>query len=714
MELQPAGDRLHVSGESALPYSFFSPRSVVIVGASDRSAWSLGSFENFERLGFEGGVHLVNRNGGMVHGKQAHTSCVEIGEPIDLALLLVNASALPDALRDVAAAGIRSAVVLAAGFGETGADGHVAQERLAALARELGVTCVGPNCLGFLNLLDRVPAWSGRMAELRAGSVAVVSQSGATAHTISAFAVEQNIGVSHVVSTGNELMLDTTSAARVLVEDERVNVVAMFMESVRNPAAFRDLAARAAELRKPLVVLKVGTSELAAEIARSHTGALVGDDRLVDAAFRQFGVIRVHSLEQLVITAGLLARTGQLAPGGLGIVSMSGGACDLVADRADAVGLRLPEFCDSTRARGAEVLSAFGTMRNPLDATGAASSNPAIFRDLVSAVAADEGISLVAAVHVLPTPERGEVIKERLRIHAPAFSGAGTPVVLLDQTIATFESGTVENLDELGIPLAVTGLDHFIQAAAHALGWSEWIRDRGGIPQNQAGPIPVEGTSRSWSEVEALDLIAAHGVPTVPYALVTTVEDARAAVETTGLPAVVKVVSGDIVHKSDIGGVALSLADADAVADAFERVVAAGAGVEGAVVDGALVAPMRSGGLEMIVGVVRDPQWGLSLVVGFGGVLVHVLDDTAVRPLPVSRADVIDMLDDLRGRPLLDGVRGGQPADVDALVNAVLSVARLAEGLGEQLESLEVNPFRVDGDMVEALDASVLWAGPTA
>ncbi len=697
-----------------VPSSLLAPRNVVIVGASERSAWSQGSFSNFERLGFEGRVHLVNRNGGTVHGQTAYTSCTEIGEPVDLALLLVGARAVPDALRDIAAAGIRSAVVLAAGFSEIGEVGQARQRQVTDLAGELGVTCVGPNCLGFINLVDKVPAWSGRMAELTPGGMAVVSQSGATAHTIAAFAAEQNIGVSHVVSTGNESRVDTTTVAALLIEDERVRSVAMFMESIRDVGTFRSLARRAAELGKPVVVLKVGSSELAADIARSHTGALVGDDRLVDAALRQFGVIRVRSLEQLVVTAGLLSRTGPLGPGSLGVVSMSGGACDLVADRAEASGVSLPPLADATRTRLAEFLPEFCTLRNPLDATGAASAQPELFRDSISAIADDPSIAIVAAIHVLPTDERGESIKERLRIVAPALADSATPAVLVDQTISTIEPATVRSLEQLGIPLAMTGLDHFVEATGHAIRWSQWLRqDR--IPTDTAVDVlEVADTHRVWSEAESLDLLVQHGVAAAPYALVATEEDAIEAADRMGLPVVVKVVSRDIVHKSDVGGVVLNLGSPEAVRRAYQRVKAAVKAVPGARFEGALVSSMRPSGVEMIVGVVRDEQWGLTLAVGFGGVLVHVMDDTALRPLPVSDNDVRQMLAELRGKALFDGVRGSKPVNQDALAAMILNVARLAERLGHSLESFEINPFRVEESTVEALDASIIWTSQHA
>ena len=604
-------------------------------------------------------------------------------------------------------------VLLAAGFDEIGEAGRELQEEITELAVQLGVTCVGPNCLGFINLLDRVPAWSGRMPELTPGAMAIVSQSGATAHTIAAFAAQQNVGVSHVVSTGNESMVDTTAMAAALVEDERVRAVAMFIESIRDADRFRALAHRAAELGKPIVALKIGSSALAAEIARSHTGALVGDDRLVDAALRQLGVIRVRSLEQLVTTAGLLSRTGPLAPGGLGVVSMSGGACDLVADRADSSGVRLPVLAEATRARLGTFMPEFCTPRNPLDVTGAASARPELFRDSVAALAEDPDVALVAAIHVHPTEERGEVMKARLRIHAPALSGAGTPVVLLDQTIATIEPGTVSNLEELGIPLAMTGLDHVVEAAGHAIWWSDWQRrDHRRTP---ASPDPQRvGDGREWSEAESLALLEHHGIPVVPHAQVFSEEAAVEAVAGLGLPAVVKLVSPDVVHKSDVGGVVLGVASPEAVRLAYRQVLTALEAVPGARSEGALVAPMRSGGVELIVGVARDAQWGLTLAVGLGGVLVHVLDDTALRTLPVDDGDVREMLSELRGSAVLDGVRGSKPADRDALTSAILGIARLAEALGDDLESLEVNPLRVEGLTVEALDASVIWASPAA
>jgi acyl-CoA synthetase (NDP forming) len=689
--------------------ALLAPRSIVIVGASDRSGWSSGAFSNFEKLGFDGTLHLVNRKGGIVHGRPAVTSCRELGGPVDLALVLVGAAGLKDALADVGAAGIPNAVVLAAGFGEVGDGGTSAQQELVDVCREYGTIFVGPNCLGFVNVVDRAPAWSGMMpVPLVAGSVAIVSQSGATGSEIATFASAQNIGLSHIISTGNEAMVDTLAMAAAVVEDERVRAVAMFVESIREPERLARLAARAAELEKPIVMMKVGTSSLAAEIARTHTGALVGDDRLVDAALRQWGIVRVQSLEELAVTAGLLARTGPLPPGGLGVVSISGGACDVIADRGEVLGLPLPELAETTRGRLAGLLPEYVTPRNPLDITGAASESPQLFADALAALADDPSVAVLAAVFVLPTEGRAARFAPRLALMGQGLRAAGDRGFLVAPTAGDIAPATARVLKEVGIPYAITRLGDAVAAFANAIRWSGWLR-KPGAPEPAEDDLDVADATGQWSEARGLELLADNGVPVVPWRRARTPEEAVAAARELGYPVAVKVLSPEILHKTDVGGVALGIASDDDVREAFEHVTAAAAEVEGARLEGALVAAMRSGGIELIVGAVRDREWGPVLAVGLGGVWVHVADDTGLRLLPVRREDVRELLDELRGKALLQGVRGSRPADRDRLVEAIVAFARLAERLGPRLASIEANPLRVDGATVEALDAVVVW-----
>jgi acyl-CoA synthetase (NDP forming) len=318
-------------------------------------------------------------------------------------------------------------------------------------------------------------------------------------------------------------------------------------------------------------------------------------------------------------------------------------------------------------------------------------------------------VALLAAIHVLPTEQRAARFRPRLEVIATGLRAAGNRGVLVDQTFGEIAPSTAAVLEEIGVPHALTGLRDAVDAIGHAMRWSAWLRrTRAATPVEDE--LELDGRGGSWSETRGLRLLAEHGLPVVPWRLAGTRDEAVAAARELGHPVVLKVVSPDILHKSDIGGVALDLRTDDEVSEAFERVTVAGASVEGVRVEGALVAPMRRGGLELIVGAIRDPHWGLTLAVGLGGMWVHVADDTSLRILPVGESDVREMLDELRGRALLDGVRGLPAADVDRLVETIVAFARLAERLGPRLTSIEINPLRIEGASVEALDAVVVWS----
>jgi len=456
------------------------------------------------------------------------------------------------------------------------------------------------------------------------------------------------------------------------------------------------------------VMMKVGTSTLAAEIARTHTGALVGDDRLVGAALRQWGIVRVQSLEELAVTAGLLARSGPLPPGGLGVVSISGGACDIIADRGEVLGLPLPELAAPTRSRLAELLPDYVTPRNPLDITGAASERPQLFAEALEAIAHDPSVALLAAVFVLPTTGRAARFAPRLELMGQGLRAAGERGFLVAPTAGDIDAATAAVLDQVGIPYAITRLGDAVAPFANAIRWSECLR-KPRPAETAADELELLDRTGQWSEAQGLELLAEHGVPVVPWRRAATAEEAVAAARELGYPVAVKVLSPEILHKTDIGGVALGIGSDDEARKAFEQVAAAAGRIEGARLEGALVAAMRSGGVELIVGVVRDRDWGPTLAVGLGGVWVHVADDTTLRLLPVAADDVREMLGELRGKALLHGVRGSPPADLDRLVQAIIAFARLAERLGSRLASIEANPLRVDGPTVEALDAAVVW-----
>ncbi len=680
-----------------------TPRSVVIVGAKDTSPTSYGVVEALNRLAFRGRLFAVNRPGASAHGLRTATSCAQFGEPIDAAVLLVPAQAVADVLDDVAAAGVHTAVVLASGWAETGAAGAAAQQALVERARLGGVTLVGPNCLGFLNVTAHTGAWTASVApNLEPGPVAIVSQSGGIGNAAADLAAEYGIGLSYVVTTGNEAMLTTTDVLEHLVDDPHTRSIAMFAEAIAAPAGFLTAAARARELGKAVVVLKAGSSEIAARNAVSHTGSIVGDDRVVDAALRRVGAIRVHSLEELVVTAAVTAHAGPLRSPGIAVVSISGGSVDIVADEAARLDLDLPRFDETSAADIRAVVPGFATVQNPLDLTGGSLGDE--FAQVLKVVDRQDGFGAVAVLCNVPAYEscKNATIDGLLDTIGRGLDSITMPGFLLAQTVAHLNAvgrASTRSAGMTGLP----GLAIGVTALANLSKWSAPLSSR--PPQT---PPQTVGTRRAEpvSEWAARELLEPLGVPFVPATLARTAQQAVEAAARYGGPVAIKLVSPDVVHKTDLGAVRLGVTGGHEVREAFAAVqAAASTGGSRPRVDGVQISPMRHGGVELIVGVSRDPQWGPVLAVGLGGVLVEVLRDVAVRLLPVSAAEIDEMLGDLRGTALLDGVRGAPGVDRVALVTAIGRIADAAWQLGDQLEALEINPLRADDTEVEALDA---------
>ncbi len=697
--------------------SLFRPRSVALVGASDKSTFSLIAYRNLVEFGFADRTYLVNRRGADTHGQPTVTSCAQIGAPVDVAYLMVPQAGTLDALADAAAAGIRNAVVLSSGYGEAGEAGRAAEAELAARAESLGMVLLGPNHLGFANVTEGVPVCSIPGLPHEPGPVALLSQSGASSAAMIDFAATAGVGLSYLVTLGNEAMITAGHVLDFLVDDPGTQAIAIFMETVRDPAVFRAAARRAAAAGKAIVVLKAGSSALSARTAAAHTGALVGDDKVIDAVFADLGVIRVDSIEDMLITAGAAAALGRLERPGIGIVSISGGACDIVADRAEELGADLPELAETTREALAAVMPGFGTVQNPLDVTGAAIIDPSLFTRAIEAMSRDPSVGVVGIINSLPWLDDGRPYFGQVFVDAigAGMRAAACPSAYINQVMAPISGYTRASMARGGVPYAIPGLRQAIVALRGVAWWSQAValasrcaRRPGGARRRRGrrgggaarslvgrGRPPAAGRRGDSRGPRPADRLGAGRGQAAAYY---------------GVPVCVKVVSAQVTHKTDIGGVRLDVPpDEAAVTAAYTAVTAAASAVDGAVVDGVLVSPMRRGGTELLVGVVADPLWGPMLAVALGGVFVEVLRDLVLTPLPVSQQRARQLLGRLRGRAVLDGVRGGAPADLDALAAVIARVGDLALALGGDLAALEVNPLRVDGAAVEALDALVTW-----
>jgi acyl-CoA synthetase (NDP forming) len=542
------------------------------------------------------------------------------------------------------------------------------------------------------------------------GSIAIVSQSGATASYICRYATQQQIGLSAMVSTGNEGDLGVADILAHFADDPATRVVILFIEAVRDAAGLRRAALRASRNGKPVIVLKVGSSDATAQVAQAHTGSIVGDDRVFSAACRALGMIRVDTVEEAVATAALLDEVGELGPGGLAAMAISGGICGVVGDTADVHGVELCSFSGPTRAALATHLPDFGTAHNPLDLTGAAVLKPEIFEGAAHELVRDPSAALAAAIFDMP--EEDPFGLKVLGHIAAGFSGAATPGVVISIAPKPVSPHYRAQVREAGVVFLGCGLDVGLQAIRNAFRWSRRkVQDvEEATPTRPLAARPL--AARPLTEPGVLAELERRGVSVVPGRVVTEPAAAAAAAQEIGGPVAMKIVSPQIAHKSDIGGVRLNVGAAEA-AEAFARIMAdCAAARPDATLEGVVVSPMRERGVELFIGVTVDPQWGATLALGLGGVWIELLRDTALRLLPVTQPDVVEMLGELKAARLLHGYRGGEAVDIGRLAEEICRIAGAALDMGPHLRTLEINPLLCRGSRVEALDALAEWNDP--
>ncbi|RVT89139.1 CoA-binding protein [Sphingomonas crocodyli] len=676
-------------------------KRVAVLGASARNQFSAPVIANLDRLGFTGHVQLVNPKGEPIGDRPVLRSIADLEGPVDAAFVCVPQSAVIDTVAEAAAAGVTGFVVVSSGFAEAGAEGRALQDRLAAVAREHQVALLGPNGLGFINYVDRVPMCVlGR--PVRTGGLGIASVSGSVGGYLTKVAMLQGVGVSHMILTGNEAGITIADVVDFLVDDPDTTSIAVFLEAIYDPRRFAAAAERALKARKPIVVLKAGASEATARLAAAHTGALLGDDRVFDAVAAELGLSRVYSYEDLIATAALLGQVGPVAKPGVAALTVSGGSGEILSDLAGAAGVAFPPFSPDVQAALEATVSAFGQTHNPLDLTGAALADPLLWERCLTAIAADETIGLTLCLWDPPIGPTEGWIKTSLESIARGYAAyPATPplVALVAEPMTDYGH---DALRDAGIPGAIAGLKPAVTALAQLAPWSgRVLEDR---PVSLFADIG-DGTDRPRHDRALLDRLGELGAPVVPG---TIVEDAEAAVrvaEGFGYPVALKLVAPDLQHKTEVGGVRLNLADADAIHEAFAALSA----IDQEGIEGIAVSPMRKLDAELLVAISHDPSWGPVLTLGLGGIWVEVMDDVRLLPLPADARRIEAALRSLRGAPLLTGARGRPPVDLAAASQAIERIAAAALALGPDLSLLEINPLGISGEGAEALDALALW-----
>ena len=688
------------------------PRSVAIVGASSDAAKTAGRpVAYLQTHGFSGAIYPINPRAKSIAGLACYPDVAALPEAPDVGIVLVGPDRALDAVRDLSRRGTAAAIVLAGGYGETGEDGVRRQQQLKDAAGAMRL--LGPNTIGLVNLTERIMLSASSALEiddLPVGNISVVSQSGGILGSLLSRAADRGVGFARLVSTGNEADLDCCDLIEFLVDDASTQVIALYLEGLRRPRRFGELARKAARLGKPIVVYKVGRSASGARSAMSHTGALAGADRLYDALFRQLGVIRVDSFSDLIDVPAALGCGRRLKGPRIAVLTSTGGAAALIADRAGLVGLQLPDPDQATATRLAALLDdeQAAAHRNPVDIT-LAGLKPEVFRGAIDALLASpvyDGAVVIAGSSALANPSLAAdaILECQSRSDKPvlAFVSPHAPhiVALLNSKgIPAFAApeGCAAALAAL-LPRADVGrVERF---ARPDRGVSGLGREERLLPDLRSGPL---------DEAESKALFARFGVPGVREISAATPDAAAKAAAEIGGAVVLKILARHIAHKTDVGGVRVGIAAVD-VAQAAEamraRVLAAGL----AAPDGFLVQERITGGVEMILGFSRDPQLGPAVLLGMGGLAAELVGDTALRLLPITRGDAEAMIGELKTAPLLTGYRGAPKCDVAALTDAILAFAGMAEALGDRLIEAEINPLfvLVEGAGVRAADGLVV------
>ena len=671
-----------------------SPRAVAIVGASQDPKRIGGQpLHALTEFGYRGAVYPVNPRHEQIKGLKCYPDIEAVPRPCDVALIVLPAEHVSPVIEQCGRAGIPFAIILSAGFTEVG--NEALQMNLAAAIKASGVRVIGPNCTGILNLRDNVYNGFGagyRNPNLKRGPTAMVSQSGGFGFSIVAFAEHEGIGFNYMVSTGNETDLTTLDVIAHFLEQPDVELIASFMEGVTDGRRLRLLGVRALELSKPIVVWKVGNTDAGAKAALSHTANLTARYELYQAAFRAGGFVEIGDMHELVDIAR--AFQGHRLPAGnrVGVLTTSGGAGVLLADRCTQQGLEFPPLHSRTGARLRELAPSFAALGNPVDLSAALAQNPEEFNQATGILVDDPNIDL-AIVRSFPGVGAEAWAQGLARI----TQAAKKPVLVSMSGLVDKSASAVKVLDSNAIPYFPT--PGRAAAAASALASFADKRRRyraaGQDREIERRPLDLPRGAQMLAEREAKACLAAYGIPGVREVAVPVAGVAALSELPFGFPVVVKVDARDVPHKTEAGAVRLGIEDLDQVKTAAREIVAATRKFKpDACIDGILIQEMARG-IEMIAGSVNDPVFGPYIVLGMGGVLAEVIRDKTLRYAPFGAAVAREMIDEIKGSRLLRGYRGDRPYDTEALAQAVARLSWLVTDHSETIAELDINPLFV-------------------
>jgi acyl-CoA synthetase (NDP forming) len=690
-----------------------NPQSLAIIGASPR-AGAFGERVLNNLQDYAGRIHLVNARYEKIGERRCYPTVAALPESPDVAVITVARDVVDQVVEECIAAGVGGMIVFASGYSETGKPERIAQqERLAQRARESGIPMIGPNCIGTVNFALRSRITFMPYAVMPAphpGSIGIISQSGALGFSMEQ-AMHRGVSVSHVLTSGNSCDVDMADYVAYLADEPNCGAIALLFEGMANPMRLVEACEYAWSRGKPVVACKLAVGAYGAEAAMSHTGSLAGSQAAYRAAFERAGVVLVENYEQIMETAAFLAKAPAPRGRGIAVLASSGGAAIMAADKAEAHGVALPQ----PEAAAAAVLEAripeFGSTRNPVDVTAMVMNDPECIPNCAEALMADPNFSAL----VVPMVFASAAAVARVPMYGALARKHGKPVVIA-WISDWLEGPTSRELEqEPGVTL-FRSMDRAFStlAAWHRAGDARQRPARKVVPQIAAGAkqeaaAMIAAAGRTLTERESKAAFAAYGIPVVREILTQSANQAAEAAATLGLPVVLKVESPDLPHKTEAGVIRLNLKTESDVRDAYAAIMQNANRVSPKpAINGVLVQPMVPEGIEVMIGARVDPLFGPLVLVGLGGVLVELLKDTAIGLAPVTQPEAQAMLASLKGQAALNGFRGSQPVDTNALADIICRVSEFIADHQTTVAEIDVNPLLCAGSRILAVDALIV------
>ncbi len=702
-----------------------NPESVAIIGVSKSSSRIGGRlFKYLSKHGYKGSLSLVNPKYKELKGVKCYPRISDIPIPIDCALIAVPEKNVISVLSECADSNVRAAVVFSSGFAEMGSYGKKKQRKIKEIAKTKNLRICGPNCIGLINFNNHVALSFSQFLEIDTlipGNIGFISQSGALGGSLVNRAQDKNIGLSYFISSGNEADLGVSDFIEYLVlHDEKTKVIAALIEGFKDGSKFVEAAELALKHRKPIIVLKIGETEAGKKAAASHTGALVGSDSVIDAVFNQKGVIRVHNYDELLQTASLFSK-GKIPKGNrVGILTSTGGGGIIMADYYTKLGLTVPELSQKTRELASKEISSFGQVANPFDLTGQIFSDPEMFGRCMKLFMEENNFDII---QVNVSMVAGQSSEKRALYILESARGSLKPIVtwwaagslsepgikiLSDSEIALFRSPE-------RCAMAVKSLVKYYQLLETRSDSTKYRYDDDYSISLDSAKNILDAGDTCLSEHQSKALLKLYGIPVTRENVAKSPHEAISFAEEIGFPVVLKIDSLDITHKSEAKAIRLGVKSKEEILQFYEEIIE---NVEKydpkARINGVLVQEMTRSGTEVIVGMSEDPQFGPTIAFGLGGIFVEVLKDISLRVVPLLKSDAELMVRETKGYEILRGLRGKNRSDIEAVIDVLLRISRLAEDWKHYISEIDINPLIVfdEGHGVKALDALVVLKKP--